>query len=297
MFGIEMVKKCSVCELNTGCTIRKGLLSALNCANRSSKDKLISKVVIVSPQMRSHLDANHLEEQVENPHVFGVCDGGMRAGNEVVESERLNNITKQSGASFVRAGASLGANWYSLNKHKRWTLFEHIQTIVGHKYNGQTDTPTSPPIRLVATVSRANLFCRPGATKLIAYCDSHPHTTRPATANKRDNQGAEQMQEESLSRKPNQYSNSSFNSRVRCTKPNHNQHFRGLQRPQSAKAQHDNHFKRCAISIHYRFTTLADFDNLRPRITTLCIDVKSSRQLDTVKWIWYNFLKFFEKPV
>ena len=115
-----MVKKRSILGLNTGCTVRKGKVSWLNRKTKEFNIKTggIRKVLIV-PEKKPLTD-EQVRQSVENSDLFGVDDGGIRS----------TTLYKRSGDQPF--DSVIGSNFpfvgmYSLNKRKRWEMFNLLE--------------------------------------------------------------------------------------------------------------------------------------------------------------------------
>ena len=211
-------------------------------------------MVIVPSGVRTHIETSKLSEEIENPEMYGLVDGGLRHLNVYVEStEQLSEALIIGNRNFYYGGSPQTATWYSLNKRKRWTLFENLVSILEEKKStvtqvqgGAANNPSCKHtndvgklteesahitrIRVVTYNSISKVNRLPHHLMGIAYCDSHApgihaevtNSRRKVSMRKLRNEafakGSEQkIEENNVSSAPSRCSPANKHKKIRTT--------------------------------------------------------------------------------
>ena len=235
-------------------------------------------MVIVPSGVRTHIETSKLSEEIENPEMYGLVDGGLRHLNAYVESaEQLSEALIIGNRNFYYGGSPQTATWYSLNKRKRWTLFENLVSILEEKKSAATkitggaaknpsckhandvgplteESAHITPIRVVISIpfhSISKLNRLPHNLLGIAYCDSHAPGIHAEVTNSRRKVSMRKLRNEAFAKDSEQkLEENNVPSRCSLAKkrknPHHNQHCRALKRPYLWKLERAAQLKRCA---------------------------------------------------
>ena len=264
-----MVKKRSVLGLNTGCTVRKGLMKMMKRQNNTeSKGERVGKVLLL-PHNKS-FNEEHISKAATN--FFGFDDGGIKFRTLPLKPGK-NAIESISNFDFGSTGVA------SLNKRKRWETFDRIARICTEKSNSKPDdfsieTKNKHQDSLLQKTKAKNAKSKKAkinsetGLRLIAgtwkfffsdfkfrkvgafsYCDSFTHVVikNPSKNLNLTMKSLSNISMHTRNKDLNQGAQGRPNYLEKLISYHHNQHNRALQRPEKWKIEKSMYFLRNSI--------------------------------------------------